>query len=142
MSNTRFYRIWTDMKTRCLNSNYRFYKDYGGRGIKICTKWLSFDGFKEDLYKGYFFHCKNHGENDTFIERTDNNGDYELKNVVWATRKEQNGNKRMFKLTREKVSEIREKYKYGKGRLLAKEYNVSPAVISEVVNFKRNYGNY
>ena len=142
MSNTRFHRIWKDMKTRCLNKNYRLFKDYGGRGIRVCDKWVSFEGFKVDLYDLYQKHSKVHGELDTFIERINNDGSYELDNVRWSTRSEQNKNKRMFKLTRNKVDEIRKRYHYGNGRKLAKEYGVTPAVISEVVNKKRNYANY
>jgi len=45
----------------------------------------------------------------------------------------------MLKLNEKKVKEIRKKYKYGNGRFLSKEYGVTPAVISEIVNKKRNY---
>ena len=48
----------------------------------------------------------------------------------------------MFKLDRTKIGEIRSKYKYGNGVLLAKEYGVTRAVISEIINFRRNYANY
>ena len=142
MTGTRFHRIWKDMKTRCRNPNYRLFKDYGGRGIKVCREWLKFEGFRDDLLESYKKHCERFGELDTLIERIDNNRGYELDNVSWATRKEQNLNKRMFKLSRLKVQQIRKRYQYGNGRKLAKEYGVTPAVISEVVNKKRNYANY
>lgn len=134
MSSTRFYKIWKGINTRCLNKNYRLFKDYGGRGIKICPQWRKFENFYNDMFPTYSPKLS--------IDRIDNNGDYEFKNCKWATRKEQNSNKRMFKLTRLKVLEIRQRYKYGLGRILAKEFGVTPAVISEVVNKKRNYGNY
>lgn len=142
MRSTRFYRVWSDMKTRCLNKNYRLFKDYGGRGIAICERWLRFEGFRDDLLRKYNRHVKMFGEKNTSIERINNDGNYDPKNVRWATRVEQNRNKRMFKLTRKKVAIIRRIYKRGNGRILAKEFGVSPAVISEVVNGKRNYGNY
>lgn len=142
MAGTRFYKIWKGMKTRCLNRNYQKFKDYGGRGIKICVEWLTFEGFKNDLYRKYQLHVRKHGEIETNIERIDNDGNYEKKNVRWATREEQNKNKRMFKLTRTKVADIRARYVRGNGRYLAREYGVTPAVISEVVNKKRNYANY
>lgn len=42
---TRLYRIWTGIKTRCLNKNDKTYKRYGARGIKVFDAWLSFEGF-------------------------------------------------------------------------------------------------
>jgi hypothetical protein len=133
MSGTRFYKIWKGMFTRCYNKNYKLFKDYGGRGITICERWHRFENFRDDMYLSY---------NDSLsIERINNDGSYCLSNCKWATRQEQNNNKRMFKLSKQKVAEIRLKYKYGNGRLLAKEYSVCPAVISEIVNKKRNYAN-
>lgn len=134
MSSTRFYKIWKGMSTRCYNKNYKLFRDYGGRGIKICDRWHKFENFKKDMFKTY--------RDDLSIERVNNNGNYCKNNCKWATRLEQNRNKRMFKLTRDKVLEIRDRYKYGNGRILAREYGVSPAVISEIINKKRNYANY
>lgn len=134
MSKTRFYRIWKDMNTRCNNPNYRLYKNYGGRGISICDRWEHFENFKEDMYPTY--------DEKLSIDRIDNNGNYCKENCKWSTDVEQNRNRRMFKLTKEKVLEIRNRYKYGNGRTLSKEFGVTPAVISEVVNKKRNYANY
>lgn len=134
MSRTRFYKIWKGMHTRCYNSNYKLFKDYGGRGIKICDRWHKFENFRDDMLVGY---------NDKLsIERIDNNGNYEPSNCKWATKQEQNRNKRMFKLSRDKIKEIRSRYKYGNGKSLAREYGVCAGVISEIINFKRNYGNY
>lgn len=137
MSNTRFYKIWKGIFTRCYNKNYKLYKDYGGRGIVICKRWHKFENFRDDMYKTY--------SDNLSIDRIDNDGNYEPKNCKWSTIQQQSKNKRMFKLTREKVKEIRNKYnngKYGIGVKLSKEYNVCPAVISEIVNKKRNYGYY
>ena len=137
MSTTRFYKIWKGIKTRCYNKNYREFKYYGGRGIKMCDRWHKFENFRDDMLVSY---------KDTLsIDRIDFNGDYTLDNCRWATPSEQCLNKRMFKLTREKVSEIRKKHnegEYGVGKELAKEYKVSSATISEIVNKKRNYGYY
>ncbi len=134
MSKTRFYKIWKGIFTRCYNKNYRLFKDYGGRGIKVCKQWHRFENFRDDMLKSY--------TDDLSIERVDNNGNYNPKNCKWATREEQNKNKRMHKLTREKVKEIRILYKYGNGKHLAIKYGVTSAVISEIVNRKRNYANY
>ena len=142
MTGTRFHRIWKDMKTRCLNTRYRYYKDYGGRGITVCAEWHSFENFMADLYAKYKAHARRHGERDTFIERKDNDKGYELSNVTFVTRQQNNRNRRMQKLSHEKVLEIRKRYTYGQGKALAREYGVSPAVISEIVNEKRNYANH
>ncbi|MGE0190252.1 MAG: hypothetical protein AB7Q04_13325 [Steroidobacteraceae bacterium] len=86
MSQTRTYRIWVHMIQRCHNKNRPRYKDYGGRGIKVCDKWReSFDCFFADMGE-----CP---ENQT-IDRINNNGDYCKKNCKWSTYKEQMTNKR------------------------------------------------
>ena len=137
MSKTRFYKIWKQMHTRCYNKNYREFKYYGGRGIKICDRWRRFENFRDDMLSSY--------KDNLSIDRINGEGDYEPQNCRWVNSKVQCLNKRMFKLTREKVYEIREKYlkgKYGIGSILSKEYGVSPSVISEIVNKRENYGYY
>lgn len=92
MNETRFYKIWQDMKTRCTNPKHRSYKNYGGRGIKICDKWNNFTGFLEDMYITYIEHYNTHN-GDTSIDRINNNGDYEKENCRWTTNLEQQWNR-------------------------------------------------
>lgn len=82
---TRMYHVWNGMKARCLNPNHEAYENYGGRGIKICDRWLSFKNFYEDMGDPGSTYS---------LERNDTNGDYEPGNVSWATRREQSLNTR------------------------------------------------
>ena len=86
MSYTRQYNIWKGAKTRCMNKNDTSFHHYGGRGITICDKWLTFEGFWEDMRDGY---CDN-----LTLDRVDVNGNYEKGNCRWVTMKDQGNNKR------------------------------------------------
>lgn len=92
MKHTRLYSIWVGMKTRCLNKNHTWYKHYGGKGIKVCSRWLKFLGFYNDMYKSYEIHLKNYSEADTTLDRIDNSKNYCKENCRWATKLEQSNN--------------------------------------------------
>lgn len=94
MTGTRFYRVWADIITRIMNKKYKEYYLYGGRGIKICKKWLNFKNFKNDMYELYLEHSKKFGEKNTTIERINANGNYRKRNCKWVTKREQCNNKR------------------------------------------------
>jgi len=81
------YYIWVSMKQRCNNPTDRKYKNYGGRGIKVCPEWQSnFARFLKDVgYRPTDQHS---------LERIDNDGNYEPGNVKWATKYEQVRNSR------------------------------------------------
>jgi hypothetical protein len=86
LCNSPEYNSWNNMKIRCNNPNHKGYKDYGGRGITICTEWLnSFQQFYKDMGP------KPIG---TTLDRIDNNKGYEPSNCKWSTYSEQAKNRR------------------------------------------------
>lgn len=84
------YRVWKEMRRRCNNENRPEYQRYGGRGIRVCERWDSFENFLEDIGKRP---SGNHS-----IDRVDNNGDYRPSNCRWSTKKEQALNRRTNRL--------------------------------------------
>jgi hypothetical protein len=80
------YWSWIMMRQRCLNAKHHAYPRYGGRGITICDAWSTYDGFLTDM-----------GRRPTpthTLDRIDNEKNYGPSNCRWATRAEQNRNKR------------------------------------------------
>lgn len=92
LRNGRFYRIWSGIKCRTENVKNPSYKNYGGRGIK--NEWLCFNDFISDMHEGYKAHTIKHGEENTSIDRINNDGNYCKSNCRWATNLEQNNNRR------------------------------------------------
>lgn len=91
MSKTPIYFVWQSMKRRCCDPNDKSYKNYGGRGIKVCDRWLSsFQNFYEDIGEGY--------RKGLSIERIDNDGNYCLENCKWIPLLEQSRNKRSTRM--------------------------------------------
>lgn len=86
---TEEYRIWMGVTKRCRNENTRIWNSYGGRGIKVCERWLKFENFFEDMGRRP---SKRHS-----IDRIDVNGNYEPSNCRWATSEEQARNTRTYK---------------------------------------------
>ena len=88
LSKTPVYNSWLAMISRCNNHNRNQYKNYGGRGITVCSRWLEFKNFFEDM-----------GErpDGLTIERKNNNLGYFKENCKWATKIEQSRNQRISK---------------------------------------------
>jgi hypothetical protein len=83
------YRTWHMILNRCLNPKADNYNYYGGRGISVCERWLSFENFFADM--GTRPSLKHS------IDRKNTNGNYEPNNCRWATPKEQANNRRKRK---------------------------------------------
>lgn len=79
------HRSWAHMIQRCRNPNNTNYAHYGGRGISVCDRWLSFESFLADM-----------GErpDGTTLDRIDVNGNYALENCRWAPNRVQKANQR------------------------------------------------
>ena len=73
------YHAWHSMKSRCLNPNIPDFKNYGGRGIKVCQHWLeSFENFRDDMFFTW--------QQGLQLDRINNDGNYEPSNCQWSAR--------------------------------------------------------
>ena len=105
------------MKERCNNKNNKSYKNYGGRGIKVCKEW------SENFMSFYNWSINNGYKEGLTIDRINNDGNYEPSNCRWITRKEQNRNYRKNHLLTYKgetlcLADIADKYGINRGTLL------------------------
>lgn len=82
-SGTRLHTIWKAMKGRCLNPNRTNYKYYGEKGIKVCERWMAFEGFIADMKDTY--------KEGLTLDRINPKGPYSKENCRWVTWEVQRG---------------------------------------------------
>lgn len=87
LSDTRLHIIWIQMRGRCEKPKNDAYKDYGGRGIKVCDEWAYFINF-------YHWAMANGYKDGLSLDRIDNDGNYSPSNCRWANQKQQCRNTR------------------------------------------------
>lgn len=127
MCKSRIYGIWSGMLQRCTNPRRDYYENYGGRGIKVCPEWFSFDTFYADMCPTYVPGLS--------IDRIDNNGDYEPSNCRWATDTQQSRSNRNCKLNPQAVANIRSRLSSGVSKAeLARVHGVSESLIRKIAD--------
>jgi hypothetical protein len=83
------YNIWNAMINRTTNSTHQSFSNYGGRGIKVCERWINVANFIDDMYPSYI--------DGLTIDRIDNNKGYDPSNCRWATKSIQSQNTRVIR---------------------------------------------
>ena len=84
-TNTPEWRTWSSMFTRCYNARSVGYRYWGGRGVKVCSRWHTFENFLADMGRR---------PAGTSLDRINNDGNYSSRNCRWATTYQQAQNKR------------------------------------------------
>lgn len=100
LSKTKLYYVYKAMLRRCYCEEDKYFQNYGGRGIKVCKRWLDDIGnFYEDMNASY--------KPGLTLDRIDNNKGYSKSNCRWATRKQQSRNRTITVLSQKKANQIR-----------------------------------
>lgn len=123
--NDYLYSTWQKMHTRCYNSNYHSYHRYGGRGIKVCDEWQSYERFKKDMQGTW--------QRGLTLDRIDNDADYSWLNCRWLPKSE---NRKPYLVN---PYNLLEEYKAGSSQKdLAKKYGTDQPHISRLLKKARN----
>lgn len=119
----RLRNSWTKMHIRCTDPNYHSYKNYGGRGIKVCERWKSFANWREDLEDTW--------QPGLTLERIDNDGDYCPENCCWKPKSE---NSRKPVWTPDVMLEMLELYKQRLPQhIIAAQYGTQQSTVSQLI---------
>lgn len=110
---SKTYTAWSQMKSRCDNPKNKFYADYGGRGIGYCDEWKDFKAFFADMGEA---------PEGLSLERIENSKGYSRENCKWATRKEQQNNRRNTKM-------IEYEGKMWPKQIIAEKFGIDPCTL-------------
>lgn len=132
-SQTAIYKVWKNMRSRCYNPKHKSFKDYGGRGIKVCDEWINnpsvfvnwaiSNGYKKGLQ----------------LDRINNDGNYEPNNCRFVTPKVNTRNRRNTKIGFSDIREINLLKKQNPKLTtveIAERYRVNPATIRKILSRK------
>lgn len=128
----KLYDVWRHMIRRCENPNSSVYKNYGGRGIRVCESWVK---SRETFYLWAMLNGYKEGLQ---IDRVNNDGGYEPSNCWFTTSADNGRNRRSTKLTLDKALDIRELYETGNitHQAIADMFGVHRRTVSDVLNNK------
>lgn len=126
------YTVWYNMKRRCYDPSVPQFKDWGGRGIKVCDDWLNnFKAF-------YDWALLNGWRKRLVLDRENNDGNYEPSNCRFVTYKVSNRNQRRITLNEASVAQLRSLHQSGYSKqMLANLFNISTASVRHIVNLKQ-----
>jgi len=120
------FDTWYNMLARCTNSKHPSYKDYGGRGIRVCKRWSNFASFLADVGPR---------PPGLVLDRIHNDGNYTPANVRWTTYKKSNRNSRHFKLTPQLITKLKIAHTQGMTYCkLAARFNLDRHTVSNAIH--------